>query len=462
MGDLVQFVDSISATPTVRLDVSDATAGWAVRRFMAPPPRLRRAVASNAMRDGINVSTSSYDGRTLTLELECIKADQDAAAAELQKLARELDRPRNFIKYQPNGLTKPVFFVVYRSDMSDLLDVIAQKAMRQFTVELMAEPFAVGLKETLGPFTVNNDPAAGSNGHYVDVTGVIGDVPTPCVIRDTGSHALGGYIAVRQHGTPSSGIAPYQAESSLGGTDTTNPGGGPDAAMSGLGTNNFIRTDFSAGTAMTARWNGIINGTANTDGTYRVVGVVRRSDATSVIKARLSVNARGAAVTGSTVTVPASTSRQLIDFGIFSFGVPSTEGGYGAALTTRTTTFAVEAERSSGAGTIDWDYLLFLPADESLLIYRRLSNAGLPSGDLVHDTFNEAVTYRDNVSASSVRDDQFGVSGGFPLLVPSQANRVWYVMADLYATPYAITKTQTAPLTFEYYPRYLYARPVAS
>ncbi|GGO86601.1 hypothetical protein GCM10011584_09310 [Nocardioides phosphati] len=163
MADLVRFVDSIVASPTVRLDLNgEATNGWYVRSFSAPAPRLRRSMSSNAMRDGISVGSSSYDARTLTIELECIKNDQDSAATELQKLARELDRESNLIMYRPDGASKPVFFKTFRSDLAQIDDVIAQKAMRRFTIELLAEPFALGLPEALPKVTVSNDPALGS------------------------------------------------------------------------------------------------------------------------------------------------------------------------------------------------------------------------------------------------------------------------------------------------------------
>lgn len=467
MADLVQFVDSISSSPTVRLDVSDEAAGWAVRRFMAPPPRLRRAMASNAMRDGINVSASSYDGRTLILDLECIKNDQDSAATELQKLARELDQPTNFIKYQPNGLTKPVFFVTFRADVSDLLDMIAQKAFRQVTIEVPAEPFALGLQEPLGPFTVTNDPAAGSNGCYFDASGVLGDVPAPLVLINTTRCVGYAAVATRSRGNLANLVWFLQAESMTLGTDTTNPGGGPDAAMSGTGTNNFARTSFATTATSAVRVSQVISTTSYTSaqrselvGTFRLMAVVRRSDATSDMTASAELEFVS---TGPDVTIPKTTSRQLIDLGVLTFA--GARVGYGSAVSPfYQSLLQVSAARSSGSGTLDWDLVLLVPADESLMLASMGGHDG--SSDQLVDSVAERV-YAFRAAAGGAFGggaEQFGrdaqVSGGFPSLVPGVTNRVFFIETE--GAGAVMTKSETNSLTAYYWPRYLYVRPVAS
>ena len=147
-GNLVQFVDSIAASPTVLLNINDEVT-WTVDTFDAPPPRLRRSVANNAMRDGAFVSSSTYDNRVLSIGLDLRAANQDTWATEFQKLARILDGASSILKYQPNGASKPVFFKTYRSQMVDVdMSVVGQGSVF-VTVELLADPLAVGTRAML-------------------------------------------------------------------------------------------------------------------------------------------------------------------------------------------------------------------------------------------------------------------------------------------------------------------------
>lgn len=465
------FVDAISASPTIRLNLNDGNV-WRTLEFNAPPPRLRRAASQNMMTDGGTVSSSSYDMRTLTLRLQLISASQDVNATQAQLLARELDRADNFLKYHPDGATKPVFFRLFRSDMAALNDIAGQIAGREFTVELLAEPFALGIRETLGPYTVNNDPAAGSNGHYFDLTGVLGDVAAPCIIVNSGTHNRAGLLSVRQHGTPSDTGAFFfqQCESCTLGTDTTNPGGGPDAAMSGTGTNNFVRTSFATIATMASR---VTKQFALTDaqgvavaGRYRMVAIVRRSDATSVIRIRGAVVGAVTDTVGDAVTLPLTTSRQAVDLGIFQLAPEVKVGGaYNQySLPTLNPGLYLDAARDSGAGTLDWDYFLLLPADEATTIFE---GGGTSTDDMVIDALSEMIYLTENgvdpfLSTSSLTSGlTFDVSGGWISLLPNQTNRVFFA-TWANASPRLIVKGDVATINVHYWPRYLYIRPSAS
>ena len=476
-ADLVRLVDSIAASPTVRLDLNDESKWW-VRSFQAPPPRLRRAVSQNAMRDGINVSSSLYDARVVTLELDLKTTTQDLNATELQKLGRELDRADNFLMYQPTGATKPVFFRLYRSDMSQIENLTGSNAFRRPTIELLAEPFAYGLRETIGPFTVNNDPAAGSNQLFFDVTGVIGDVPAPLILTDTSRATTSGLLSVRQHGTPSDLTFIWQAESQGPGTDTTNPGGGPDAAMSGAGTNNYLRTSFATTATMASRVSLVpISGVPTTaqgkafKGRFNLYACVRRSDATSDMTASVTMPGRSAT---TAVVVPKTTNRQMVMVGQVSFTVPADRLGYGeqvpVAVTLNAGTaegIAINAARSSGSGTLDWDYLALIPADESVVTWVSPGGAseyGVIDGysSMVYRTENGAAgslfagTTLINSKASEV------VAGSVPMLVPNQTNRLYFVSGGFGTSGGSHSKSETNALTVDYWPRYLLVRPSAT
>jgi len=460
VGDLIRFVDSIAASPTLRLDLNDESIFW-VRAFNAPPPRLRRSIASNAMRDGINVGSASYDGRTLTIELECRRTTQDLAATEIQKLWRELDRETNFLMYQPTGATKPVFFRTYRSDASQLEDVMAQVAMRRFTIEVLAEPFALGLRESLGPYTVTNDPAAASNGCYVDVSGVIGDVTTPPVIVDTGTIPHYWTMGVRQHGTPSSVTWFIQAESTAGGVNTANPGGGPDAAMSGTGANNYLRTSF-ANTVNDLRLS-LSSASLPDAGDYRLLAVVRRSDSTSDMLAQVGNTLAGNL--RDQVVIPKTTERQIVELGTWS--IDSGVVGNNATGSVLASDIGVYAQRTTGTGTLDWDFFLFVPADEAGLA--KFYEGTAAPNNLLLDCVNQTVRgFYDGADpftgTGAMYQDPYpiGVAGAYPTLRPNQTNRFVMLASTGTVAGRTPTKTQTLVLTFHYWPRYLFVRPVST
>ena len=162
-NDVVKFVDSIASSPTTRLDLNDSTTFTLAAAVLAPPPQIQSSVSSNAMTDGGYQSASRYGYRVIHLELILNVATQDLAATALQNLHRELDRETNYLKWQPDTATKPVFFKTWRTSPLQIVDQPAARAVYYVTLEIPAEPFALGLRETVSVGTVNNDPAAGSN-----------------------------------------------------------------------------------------------------------------------------------------------------------------------------------------------------------------------------------------------------------------------------------------------------------
>lgn len=451
MADVVKFVSTLSTTPTVLLDLNGESAnGWYCRVFKAPAPRMRRSVSSNAMRDGVHVSSSQYDGRTLVLDLENLKDNQDDAAAEFQKLAREMDRENNWLMYQPQGATKPVFFRLFRSDLADIEDVLAQKAMRRFTVELPAEPFALGARETMSAATINQDPAAGTNPCSLDLGTVIGDVPTPAVIV-AGTQADQILLASRHNQITTDTPRFEQCESMTLGTDTTNPGGGPDAALSGTGANNFVRTTFATATMATrVTWVDAV-----TSGRFRVIAAVRRSDNTSEI----NVRAKTATETGPTVATRLTTSRQVLDLGVVSGHTAMTYVGYASAANSETPAdwldLLLEASRPSGAGTLDWDVVMLFPADEQYCAASTSPTAVRPVIDGVKDEIWAWDGIGDPLlGTGSGRAIDFVRAGSLPMLHPGYKNHLFLALNSLV--------TAGVSVTVHYWPRYLFVRPSAS
>lgn len=468
---LLQIVSALDDDADVRLDLNDGDV-WTCVDFSAPAPRLRRSMNANTMRDGINVSSSQYGERVISASLRVKSSTFEAATTEQQTLARELDRTDNWLKLQLTALDKPIFFRLFRSDMSSIRKADAEDVY-ELTAEFLAQSFALGERETLGPFTVTNDPDAGSNGHYFDVTGVIGDVAVPMVLVDTASDQHFGILSVRQHGTPGDLVVhAFQAEDASLSTDTTDPGGGPDAAMSGTGTNNFVTTDFGTTATMATRftkaWSFSDAEGVAAPGTYRVLVVCRRSSATGVMRARTAAVVAGAGFVYSNpaVTIPATTNRQIVDLGLVSLEPPTTNvGGYNStSIPLSSAQVQIQAARDSGSASIDWDYVLLVPADESTLIY---ATAGNNSDELVIDGGNETVYRTENgvdpfASTSSIKGPATAIAGGFPVLAPNQTNRFFWVVYSDSSGVATISKADASSVTVHYWPQYLYVRPSAT
>lgn len=463
-ADTIQFVDAISSSPTVRLDINEQVSNWWTD-FDPGSPRLRRASSANAMTDGIHVSSSSYDSRVLTFKSLLRDTTQDALATRFQALQRELDRPSNLIKYQPFGATKPVFFKTFRSDMSAIRVMKVSAATHELEFEVLAEPFALGLMETVSVGTVNNDPAHATNGCYFDIAAasVIGDVATPCLIVDTvvANSDNRRWAGIRQHGTPSNATYFAQAESLTLGAGVTNPGGAADGVMSGAGTTNYVRCD-GVGADDTVTWT--LSGTDAARiaqcGSYRLMAVLRTTASNTFA---ITMTAGG---TGS-VTTPSLSSnfRQLVDLGVVAIGDPiRTPGENAPESPTANMTIQLAFERLTGAGNIDLDYLQLVPADECSSIWTTTATA-----EDVFDAPQQAVYTKEAGVSLVTGGANIGALGeqvgGWFELIPNQTNRFIWIRATYSSgadTYTGITKANTSSLTVYYWPRYIFIRPSAT
>jgi hypothetical protein len=92
MTAVLRFVDSIQATPVIRLNLNDG-AVWVTNADTSfGSPAMRRSVAASMLRDGDHVGASAYGNREIVLVLR-LHVSGDAAATQVQLLQRELDRP---------------------------------------------------------------------------------------------------------------------------------------------------------------------------------------------------------------------------------------------------------------------------------------------------------------------------------------------------------------------------------
>lgn len=475
MTHTLQFVDKISASPTVRLDLNSAPWSFLVEGHDFSPPPLRRSIAQTMMRSGGTVAAAAYDLRTLKFRLELNAASADAAATEVQKLARELDRSdsmeiggtSNYLKWQP-GTTAPVFFRTFRSDMKSVREwPTSTDGVRLFEIEVLAEPFALGLQEDAGTATVNNDPAAVSNGMFFDLTGIKGDVDTPLTLEVDGTNIADSFfpvsvLASRRRGTPASMPVVLQAESMSLQNDTATQAN--SASFSGS-SNNYIRTTFATAPQMAVR--GIAADFPGADGVdlrgqYRVFVRYRLNSASDGdITMRLHWGAEGPVFQNPTVAAGGLTNLTLSDLGIVTFPAatdPIRDGG--TEISVRRQYFELRAQRLTGSGTLDVDYLLFVPADDQMCVLAwPFSTTDVTPDEWVVHGATETVFAQDSSGLISTASNPVGVRGGFLHGRPGVTNRIFFVRRFDAGSD---SVTATTAIKTLYYPQYLYVRPATT
>ncbi len=462
------FVDSISASASLRLALNST--GWHTLDdtvFGVPP--MRRAVVSTVLSDGDQIPASAYGNRVITLALDAQHLSPDDAAAQVQKLMRELDRPYNILRYRPDT-TNPVYFRTFRSDMTEVpWDAILRRA----TVSIVAEPFAYGEKIIVSGITINNDPNNGSNGMFFDLSSVRGDVETPVMIRlnnaapfNTGT--MSSVFAVRRRGTPSSMPLVLQCESMTLGTNTALPGNDP--VMSGGGSNY---AKFSPADALMAQRLSITNWpsapSVDARGRYRVWLRCRQNTTTDVFNLQFTYGAPGIIagnVANDTVALSGTANRRWIDLGDLAmpiFGDPVDDGG--AQLPVVGLALGVSVQRVSGTGTFDMDCLLLVPADDRYCSVKWPSASGSsPPTDWMLDGVHDAVYALDAGPQVHSSNGAIARTGGLPMLYPGVTNRI---VAIINACPPGVLNINdstgdTVSVQVEYYPRYVLVRPINS
>lgn len=460
-----QFVSSVDADPTIRLDVDDQrtwrllTSGTEIGL-----PALNRSVVSTMLADGVNVPAAAYGSRTITLSLMILDNDADAAATQLQRLTRELDRPVNYLRWQP-GTGEPVFFRLLRGEMSNVaFDPVTKRVL----ATLLAEPFAYGLRETLSPVTVYNDPAAPANGMYLDVTGVKGDLETPAFIESQTIVTTGSGVslfATRRRGDPSTLPFVLQAEEMTQVTDTTVQAN--DAAFSGAGS-NWSQCTFATSAPMAVRLDlselsGLWPAVPSVDnrGTYRVFIRVRRNNGTSnSVRLRMQWGVSGQRFIGDTISSWSSPSTQfaLVDLGKLTLPTtadPIRVGVSGEEVPVRgLIALEIEAERISGTSNLDIDYVMFVPADDGYLFYDHPSGSSSNHTTVV-DGVNEAIYQLRTDEGAIANVEPIMVGGRFPMLSPGETNRLVFARMVNYGDD---DIADTTDITVSYWPRYLYVR----
>lgn len=459
MAAIVDFVETIDAAPTTRLDLNDG-AIWSVvmQGSDFTPPTLRRAKTSSMLSHGDWIAASAYNNRVVALELQLKEADADGVADQLQALIRELERPYNLLRVQRDGATKPVFFETFRSPVAAIREQLVNK--RSCRLEIECKPFAVGLKETLSAQVVSNDPATGC---YFDVPFPAGDVETPLFMDVTASDVIASgrrqsVFAVRRRGTPSDMPWIIQAESMTLAANTALQAN--DTAMSGSG-QNYVRASSLTSSFVTRLTSAVFPSTPSiaARGKYRPYLRVRKTSGTGEVRVRLVVSPDGTTeITPDDVGVvlPTGTGVRWAEFPVIQIPIgedPITDGPSGNYLASRGIQFKIQISLTAATSNLDVDCLVLMPADDR---FCRILWPGVSGPTTMRiDSSNKPKVYGLGASGETYSTEIRGMdSGGTPLISPNSYNRVWFLQDTGTTSAGDLLSNNTTFIPF-YWPRWL-------
>lgn len=460
MSTLVGFVDEIDTAPTTRLNLNDGSTWRTVMEGSDfSPPQLRRASSSNMLADGDYISASAYSNRVVTLRLQLVAASADAVGEELQTLARELDRPANLLRVWRDGATEPVFFRTLRCAPDRIVEQLLTH--REVRLQLDADPFAYGLKQTLTPTAISNDPATGC---YLDIPYPLGDVDTPLYLDFTAPNVIAAgrrqsSMAIRRRGTPGSAPWIIQAESMTLGSNTTLPGA--DATASGSGS-NYARSTSLPSTYATRLTSAVFPSSPSVDarGKYRVLGRFRKTSAGGEVRVRLVISPDGTTeITpdGVGVVLTSDTVWRWVEFPVIQIPVgadPVTDGISGVDLATRGIIFKIQYALTASTSNIDCDCLVLMPADDRYCrvlwpsvsgpTTMRLDSSARPK---VYGLGSSGETYSTQIPALD--------GGGTPMISPDAYNRLWFLLDTGTTSTAGDAIANSTTVTGFYWPRYV-------
>lgn len=463
-GVTIQFVDQITTSPTVRLDLHN-TLPFMVTGWNISPPPIRRATSSTMLADGDLITAARHGNKQITLDLELSSAaGPDAASAALQQLGVELNRETNLLRIVLGSHT--TFYRVWRSPdyKLDMLDLDGELWSASLTLE--CEPYGIGLPVVaLAATALSSDPA--SAGRYVDIAGVIGDVETPPQIafqttapspsqpRTWGTTVF----SVRRRGNPANVTHVLQAETGyFYGADTT-VATSHDTAMSGAG-NNYARATFATASFLFERVDFQFPSFASTDarGAYRLLVRVRTTS-TSVYQMQGSYGALNLAK--GTVTLPALSGTFLIDLGVVTVpkGNDPRQNGYsGADVAVSPDVLRIQAARVSGTAPLDIDYALLIPADDHwcAVTWTDFDPVAAPWGVIDGPTNSVYQVVDPNASPVVLASSMHSFTGELPMLSPGN-NRLYVAgpVSDMTAAALIESVSGSSTLQVKYWPRYL-------
>ena len=456
-GDALDFVNSIT-DPTSVLNLNDGTTWKFLREGSSfDPPQLRTSNVSTLLFHGERRAAEAFSNRSLIIRLQLKAATSDAIATATNNLLQcLLSDAITVLRWKPYGATKAVFYHTLRASPRTVNDILI--GHKDIVLELEADPFAYGEAVSLGTFTVNSDPAAGSNGTFFDIPAsgagsVPGNFETPLFLKFTAADvARTGRattaIAVRAGGEPSGAPMFFQAESMSLATNTATQTN--SSAWSGSGANRVRASSLTNSFVVRSTLSSAYPATSSSDirGSYRVFLRGAQTVGTDEIRGRLEWSADGNVwIPGREEIFPANGGivPRWWDLGLVQFPIgydPRFYGLSGAKMSVAGLRFRLALARTSGSGNFDYDVFRFMPADRASLYVKW--PAASSSDFFVVDSFLPAAYGQSSAGVINTAD-LFEMSGGPPNVLPGVKNRI-HLLADVGQTS---TAGDTLPADFD-------------
>ena len=174
MTSCFQFIDGPpSASPDVLLDLDDNAPFFVAAGASISPPKVRRSTVQG-LGDGSVETGSSFEDRVIRLPLGVKKVSAEEQSTAIQELNRIIARPA-WLKVHAPGMAEPRFYRTRRADVDVIDDIFDARPDRTLLLELLAEPGARGLPETI-EFEIANDPTAAVNPLMYTFGEILGDM----------------------------------------------------------------------------------------------------------------------------------------------------------------------------------------------------------------------------------------------------------------------------------------------
>lgn len=503
-----RFVDAPSTSATLRLDLNDAgaTAGRGVEEdFDLGAPTLEGDP------DAVG---QTFGFRTLSIPVQ-ITGTKANALAFVSALSREVLRRTNWLRFQLDASSSPVFFKVYRTGYQPLsLQEIYQNRVTggsapagfkdrwRVVVPLVADAFAYGPRETIPQVQIVQSPAdlAGPTRYAMryELPAIKGDAPTPLQVTITPGSAAG--LAATGCswlvGCRSSSDAAADVIQDIGNSDGLSAGTGTGAGVTDSDYFNGSYRVVTISAGQTLAINRLTGNMPNLGlGRYKVMLRYEADGSTTVDRTYLFRMVCAPASTGPTFSQPTASvpvrARAVtawirsgwVDLGEMNYplGVPSNlTGALGPSL--MQSLFNLQIATAEGiAGSVRIDALRFIPVDGPTITQSALMKAVFtgfhwpvyqptPPEVVISGTFDgdSEVYWSTAVPPTSVVGLVPGtpaLSGSFPVADPAAAHNVLTVMAtdpgDQTVGPGTSTtlinsKDAQLALDVSYHPRYLH------
>lgn len=468
---LVKFTASAAAA-TVRLDFNVDSGG--MKTYPDADNFDLGTVEFDGEPDAIGVE---YALRNITFDL-VIEGTHAQALAQQAAVARELMRAENWLMYQQDASSDPVWFRTFRASPGSLsLDrVDNERTLNTWVIgiTLHAEPFAYGERVSLSSVTVNNNPASGTNPCSWTTATILGDAPAPARVQvnPSNSGAMPGYRWMVSHAALSAAYTPvfWQIGASDGWTAGTGTGASTaNAAYSG---GSYRPVTGSLG-LMASRLSGNAP-TTPTRGRYKVLVRVARSDAVTEWALAFGQNVGGTYVYGDTVAFPGDNvgtteMASWVDLGDFTFPRGAGQVPDGLVATPSTPNISLQAQATVGSASgeqLRLDCFMLVPLDitgqvGSSTLFSEFTRVGIDSsGGLGVWDGDEEAFWAFN-SSSGLFTPMPKNEGGYPVLVPGATN-VFHLLQQangnepLFGEDATDSISVSTAVVVSYHPRWLY------